>query len=138
MELWQLLAHRHWFTLKVFDREVRLCARCTGYVAGFFTLSVIRNLFGLPFFHSLKTPYQLFLCFLSIIPLTSDWLTQSWGWRDGNNRLRFLTGALLGLGVALLSSSEVTPYLKTRLYCYTAAIIVSLGSLRTLLARATI
>lgn len=138
MELWRLLAHRHWLTLKVFDREVRLCARCSGYVVGFFTLTVFRDLFGLPIFYSLKTPSQLFLCFLSIIPLTSDWLTQSWRWRDSNNRLRFLTATLLGVGVALLHSSEVTPYLKTLFYVYTATIIVSLGSLGKLLARATI
>lgn len=127
MELWRLIAHRHWFTLRFFDREVRLCARCSGYVVGFFILIGFRNLFLLPLFHSLKIPYQLFFCFLFVIPLTYDWLTQSWGLRFSNNGMRLLTGAFLGIGVSLLYSSEAIPFLKTLFYVSIAALIASFG-----------
>ena len=133
IELWRLLAHQHWFTLKIFKREVRLCARCSGYVAGLYTFKVFNNLLGIPIFNSLNNMSQLFLCFLSIIPLTSDWLTQSWKWRDSNNRLRFITGTLLGIGVILLSLCEVPVHVKNLLYIYTLTIIVSLGSVGRLL-----
>ncbi len=35
VELWRLLAHDHWFTLSLLGRELRLCARCSGYLIGF-------------------------------------------------------------------------------------------------------
>ena len=133
MDLWRLVAHRHWLTLIIFGREVRLCARCSGYAIGFFTLTVFRNLFGLPIFHSLKVHFQLFFCFLLMIPLTYDWITQSWGWRESNNGLRLLTGAILGIGVPLFSSIEAMPYLKMLFYIYTAAVIALFGSVGKLL-----
>lgn len=133
MELWRLAAHRHWLTLRIFDREVRLCSRCSGYVVGFLTLLGFLNLFELPLFHSLTIRSQLFLCFLFVVPLASDWLTQSWGLRDSNNGLRLLTGVVLGVGVALLHSSEAMPYLKTLFYVYIATIISIVGLVAELL-----
>lgn len=135
MDLWRFFAHRHWFTLRIYRREVRICSRCSGYIAGFFILTIFNILFRIPVFHSLKTPSQLLLSLLLITPLTADWLTQSWGLRDSNNGLRFLTGALLGIGVALLSSSGIMPYLKTLFFLLTAAIITLLGSFGKLLTR---
>jgi len=127
MELWRIVAHRHWITLRIFDREMRVCARCSGYVIGFFGLTVFRNFLVLPIFHSFKNPHQLFLCFLFALPLTYDWLTQSWGLRDSNNRLRLLTGAVLGVGVSLLYSSEVTPFFRTLFYVSIAVLIAGFG-----------
>ena len=127
MELWRLVAHRHWLTLRILDREVRLCARCSGYVAGFLTLTGFLNLFEFRLFHSLTSQSQLFICLLLVVPLASDWLTQSWGLRDSNNKLRLLTGAILGAGVALLNSIEATPYLKTMFYVCIATIIFIVG-----------
>ena len=134
MDLWRLVAHRHWFTLRIFGREVRLCARCSGYVVGFFILTVFHSFFVLPFIHSLKVHLQLFFCFLLIIPLTYDWITQSWGWRESNNVLRLITGAILGIGVSLLSSIEAMPYLKMLFYIYTATVIALFGSVGKLLS----
>lgn len=127
MELWRLVAHRHWFTLRIFDREMRVCARCSGYLIGFFSLTAFRNFFVLPIFHSLKIPHQLLLCFLFVVPLTYDWLTQSWGLRDSNNKLRLLTGAVLGIGVSLLYSSEAIPFFKTQFYVSIAVLIACFG-----------
>ena len=129
MELWKLVAHRHWLTLRIFDRELRLCARCSGYVAGFLTLTVLLNLFEFNLFRSLTIQSQLFICLLLVVPLASDWLTQSWGLRNSNNRLRLFTGAILGAGTALLNSTEATPYLKTWFYGGIAVIISIVGSL---------
>ena len=127
MELWRLVAHRHWLTLRILGMELRLCARCSGYVAGFLTLTVLLNLFEFRLFHSLTVQSQLFICLLLVVPLASDWLTQSWGLRNSNNRLRLLTGAILGVGVALLGSSDATPYVKTWFYVSIAAIIIIAG-----------
>ena len=133
MELWRLFAHRHWFTLRFFNREVRVCARCSGYVAGFLVLRVLQRLFGSPILDFLGTPYQLLFYLLFSIPLISDWLTQSWGWRESNNGLRFFTGALLGIGIAIFSSAHITPQLKAFLYLTTASIIFLLGFVGILL-----
>ena len=127
MEYWRLVAHNHWFTLRIFDKEVRLCARCSGYLVGFFALTALRKFLGLRILHTLNIQFQIFLCILLIIPLTYDWLTQSWGWRESNNGLRLLTGAILGVGVSLLSAIEVAPYLKKLIFMYTAILIALVG-----------
>jgi uncharacterized membrane protein len=126
-DLWRLLAHQHWITLRFFKREVRLCARCTGYVIGLVIYSFIRNFFDLHLFYSLSIQSQLYLCSLFAIPLMFDWVTQSWGWRDSNNRLRLSTGAIMGVGVALLLSTEATFNTKAILCFGLASAIVSLG-----------
>jgi len=136
-DLWRLLAHQHWITLRLFKREVRLCARCTGYVTGLVIYSFIRNFFDLHFFYSLSIWSQLYLCSLFAIPLMFDWVTQSWGWRDSNNRLRLSTGAVLGLGVALLLSTEATLNTKATLCFGLAGSIVSLGLMHKIFSKAS-
>lgn len=126
MELWQLVAHRHWYTLSFFGREFRLCARCSGYVFGLSTLMALLN-FGIPVFPSLKTDLQFFFCFLCVLPLAFDWLTQSWGLRDSSNNLRFFTGLILGIGTSLFSLMEAIPFSKMRIYVYIAASIAVSG-----------
>jgi len=135
-DLWRLLAHQHWITLRFFKREVRLCARCTGYVIGFFVYSFIHNFFDLHLFYSLGIQSQLFLCSLFAIPLMFDWVTQSWERRDSNNRLRLITGAILGLGVALLLSTEATFNTKAILCFGLASSIVSLGLMHKIFSKA--
>jgi uncharacterized membrane protein len=127
MEYWRLIAHNHWLTLRILNKEVRLCARCSGYLVGFFALTALRKFLGLTIAHNLNIQFQLSLCVLFIIPLTYDWLTQSWGWRESNNGLRLLTGAILGVGVSLLSAIEMAPYLKKLMFVYIAILIVLVG-----------
>jgi uncharacterized membrane protein len=126
MELWRLVAHRHWITLDVFGRRLRLCARCTGYALGFLALTAVIGLGGLWFFGSLSPLLQVSVCLLLLAPLTLDWMTQSWGLRESNNGLRLLTGFFLGSGVSLFSLVEATRNFKLLFYLY-AAMIIALG-----------
>jgi len=129
MELWRLLAHRHWFTLRLLGRELRLCARCSGYALGILALTAYGSLFGLSAFGSLDPGLQILLCYITVVPLAFDWLTQSWGWRESSNGIRLLTGIFLGVGVALFLSVKVTTTMKGGFYFYTAALIALVGRL---------
>jgi uncharacterized membrane protein len=132
MELWRLLAHRHWFTLRLLGRELRLCARCSGYALGILVLTVNSGLFGLSAFGSLDTGLQILLCYLTVVPLAYDWLTQSWGWRESNNALRLATGTTLGIGLSLFSRVALPSSLKALWLVYTAMAIIAAGLLRGL------
>ncbi len=129
MELWRLVAHRHWITLDVFGRRLRLCARCTGYSLGFLALTAVISIQGLHFFGSLSPLYQVSVCLLLLAPLTLDWITQSWGLRESNNGLRLLTGLFLGSGVSLFSLVDVTRNFRVFFYLYTAMVIVLGGTI---------
>lgn len=127
MELWRLAAHRHWLTLSLFGRELRLCARCSGYAAGFLLLTGVSRSIGIPFFHSLGELTQILISFALLLPMAVDWVTQSWGLRESNNRLRVLTGAVLGMGVALFLTIEAPAQTRTAFYLTTGLVVVSAG-----------
>ena len=125
--MWRLVAHNHWFTLKFFGIEIRLCARCTGYYLGFF-LQQLFNIFPLlDNFYGIEVTVQLIVSLLFIMPFVFDWVTQSWRLRESNNLLRFMTGGLSGVGVSLLSSINLSYNAKFAVYVCSAAIIFSLG-----------
>lgn len=128
MELWRLVAHRHWISLDVFGRELRLCARCSGYALGFLALAAAGRLRFLVFFDSLAPPLQVSACLLLLAPLALDWITQSWGLRESDNGLRLLTGFLLGAGVSLFSMVDATRSVKVAFYLCAAAVITLGGS----------
>ena len=128
MELWRLVAHRHWITLDVFGRRLRLCARCTGYALGFLAVTAVISLQGLPFFGSLSPLYQVSVCLILLAPLTLDWMTQSWGLRESSNGLRLLTGIFLGSSVSLFSLVNATRNFRVLFYLY-AAMIIALGGI---------
>jgi uncharacterized membrane protein len=109
MELWQLFAHKHWFTLRALGLELRLCARCSGYLVGFLSFTALGGVAGLPAFLALPFQHQLFICAMLTAPTAVDWLTQSLGLRESNNALRFITGASLGAVVSLYSSITSMP-----------------------------
>lgn len=133
MELWRLLAHNHWLTFRVLGRELRLCARCSGYAVGLLASMALQNSVWLPRFRSLSSGLQYSVCLLTILPLALDWLTQSWGWRESDNGLRLLTGAMLGVGVYLFSLIEVTQSVKRSHFVYTAIAIILFGLIGELL-----
>jgi len=135
MELWRLLAHRHWITLRIFGRELRFCARCSGYALGLLALTAYRAVFGLRIFDSLGTPLQFLLCYLTVAPLALDWLTQSWGWRESSNRLRLVTGTILGMGLSLFTQIAAPSSLKASCLVYTAAAIIASGLIKGLTQR---
>jgi uncharacterized membrane protein len=109
MELWQLFAHQHWFTLRALGLELRLCARCSGYLVGFLSFTALGGVAGLPAFRTLPFQHQLLICAILTAPTAVDWLTQSLGLRESNNALRFITGASLGAVVSLYSSITSMP-----------------------------
>jgi len=98
MELWRLLAHDHWFTLRLLGRELRLCARCSGYAIGL----VAPALLSLDAQALLGSSARLPALLLLATPLVLDWVTQSWGLRESTNPLRLATGILMGLDVYFL------------------------------------
>ena len=109
MELWRLFAHKHWFTLRALGLELRLCARCSGYLAGFLSYTALGSVAGLPSFLALPVQFQLLFCAMFTTPMVVDWLTQSWGLRESSNSLRFITGTTLGAAVSLYSSITTMP-----------------------------
>jgi hypothetical protein len=64
MEIWRLLAHRHWFTLRAFGSELRLCSRCSGYLAGFLFLTASRSVIGLQALQALLIQHQFIIFML--------------------------------------------------------------------------
>lgn len=75
------------------NRPLPLCARCTGTLIGVFTL---------PIFHmNIITPSLPVMLVLGL-PAFLDGATQFWGWRESNNKLRLVTGFLLGMSIACL------------------------------------
>ncbi len=125
--LWRLLAHKHWITLIVLNNEIRLCARCTGYIIGFSTLSALFTISSLDFLSSLDITLQLILCSIFSIPLALDWITQTWELRKSNNKLRFFTGFILSFGVSFLSLSNTSFQIKIILSISLSVGIIILG-----------
>jgi uncharacterized membrane protein len=100
VELWQLFAHRHWITVQVFGNVIRLCARCSGTVLGFFLVIIYSLLYKVK--NLLPSPFVA-ICVLLALPTVIDWLTQTWRLRESSNKMRLFTGFLEGIGVGLLS-----------------------------------
>jgi hypothetical protein len=63
------------------------------------------------------------------MPLALDWITHSWELRKSNNKIRIITGFILGLGVALLRFSLATFKSKIILYVSLSLGIIILGML---------
>lgn len=106
MELWRLLAHNHWVTLNLYGFELRLCARCSGYLLGFTAPLLFSGLVA-DLSLSLDIRVKLLACLLLALPYTVDWVTQSWGMRESSNRMRLVTGILMGMGVLLFSRLDM-------------------------------
>ncbi len=121
MELWRLLAHDHWLTLRLGSRRLRLCARCSGYAAGLASPALLR--INPATLGPAATPALILLA----APLTLDWLTQKWGLRQSTNPTRLATGALAGLGVYILHGLGAPGWETTLLAA--ALIIASAGQL---------
>jgi uncharacterized membrane protein len=127
MEFWRLVAHRHWFSLRILGREFRFCSRCSGYLTSLLALTALTSIIGPNLISPIAGALKIILTILSVIPLTYDWLTQSWGLRESNNRIRFATGMAMGFGVYIFSSINFSPDLKTSIYILSAAIISLIG-----------
>lgn len=82
--------------IKIGKKEVYLCARCSGTLIG-----LISSIWLVGFFSSLAS---FILMSLSPIPLLTDWVTQTLEWRKSNNKIRIITGFMLGIGLGMFIS----------------------------------
>lgn len=95
MELLDLICHRkpeRCFT--IFGYTSPLCARCT---AAYLTIIIFSTLF-----YYLKIYPPFYLAVLLMIPTAIDGFTQLFGYRESTNRIRIITGTLLGVAVSIL------------------------------------
>jgi uncharacterized membrane protein len=122
-----LIRHGHWITISFANRQVNVCARCTGTVLGFFSIfglgsaTKMLNLSNLPF------QEQLLICILLALPAGLDWLTQAYGLRESTNSIRGTTGFLEGIAVALFSTAPASLMFKFVTILSIGTIILILG-----------
>lgn len=126
MQFWRLLAHNHWLTLNIIGYDVRLCARCSGYVLGFVVPFMIFKTRGIESFVLQGFTWQL-VCFFLALPLTFDWVTQSWGLRRSRNSVRLSTGILFGLDLFVYSLLGVGMETKKLVFVATILAVVLVG-----------
>ena len=75
------------------NKAFPLCARCTGTLIG---------VFALPIFHMEILGPSMGLIVLFAAPAIVDAFTQLRGFRESNNKLRVITGFLLGVSISAL------------------------------------
>jgi uncharacterized membrane protein len=126
LELWRLLAHNHWLTLNLNGFELRLCARCSGYLLGFTLPLLISGRFA-KLSESLDVRIQLLACFLLALPYAVDWVTQSWGMRESSNKIRVVTGILLGIDIFLFSRLNIIA--ERAIFVNAALLVILVGHL---------
>lgn len=80
-------------SIKCIGIEQYLCARCLGIIIGII-LGTVLSIF--------VKNIAYYIVFLMVIPLIIDGVTQSFGIRESNNKLRLVTGILFGIGCSLL------------------------------------
>jgi uncharacterized membrane protein len=128
MELWRLLAHNHWFTLNILGHEVRVCARCSGYILGLAAPLLFFQTIGTEVSTLTGLIWQL-VCLLLALPLVFDWVTQSWGLRKGDNTVRLASGIILGLDLFIFMMLGISLDLKRLIFVATAIMILIIGGI---------
>jgi len=124
-----LLAHRHWVTLHAFGKELYLCARCSGVFLGFIGSKILLPILVSLISYSIPLHIGLPVSLNLALPSIVDWITQSLGFRQSNNNLRLTTGLLEGLGVGVLSLTEIPNLLKLLIAVTIALSVVCAGIL---------
>jgi uncharacterized membrane protein len=122
----KLFAHQHWITLQVFDKKLRLCARCTGIVLGFVLLRLGTVLFASSF--ALPTITGVILAFSFAMPSIIDWLTSKLQLRHTNNTVRMVTGVFEGGGIGLLSLTNLSLSLRIFIITLIGVSIIAIGN----------
>lgn len=121
----KLLAHRHWITLRLFDKQLRLCARCTGIVLGFTSLKTGSILYSSSIIFPSTIGFLLALFFT--LPSIIDWMTHNLNLRQSNNSVRILTGFLEGLGIGLLSFTNLSVVTRVLVIIFLGASVIAIG-----------
>jgi len=89
----------HYIRVHLFGREYRFCSRCLGmYSVG----SISSVVFALLYFYGVSLPFWFVFSTSWILALFCfvDWGSVKLGWRTGSNRMRVITGGLLGVGLS--------------------------------------
>ena len=84
-------------TFKIGNRYFPVCSRCTGFYIGAFSYFIY-----VYFFYVDYTLLLIFMAFLMMIPTFLDGFSQLNGSRESNNTLRFITGLIGGIGLAII------------------------------------
>lgn len=118
--------NEHCIELNIFGRKIKPCARCFGKIIGIFVSLIL----SLPFvFGYLKIDFAtaFILSWILAFPSILDWSSVKLGIREGNNKIRFITGFLLGCGVVtylvIMPASILFKILTLMLYEFIFAII---------------
>ncbi len=114
-------AHRT-LRIKFRDRELRLCARCSGLTMGFLLGVVVHFYFWNRLY--LTEPVAILLVVFSLMPALLDWGTQSLLERESKNWLRVMTGFLLGFGICFIKFISFLTLLVLILTFYVIAAII--------------
>jgi uncharacterized membrane protein len=129
----KLFAHQHWITLQVFNKQLRLCARCTGIVLGFVLLRSGTVLFAASF--ALPAITGVILAFSFALPSIIDWLTSKLHLRHSNNTARMLTGIFEGVGIGLLSLTNLSLPLRILILTLIGISIIAIGNAKNIFQR---
>ncbi len=98
MKYYKLLCHRmpersfHYKT-----HQFPVCARCTGFYTGLAIFLTYKAIFPINYTFTL-----LIISIILLIPTSIDGFTQYLGLRESNNKLRFITGLIGGIGLIIL------------------------------------
>jgi uncharacterized membrane protein len=102
---WEYLVAHHFpdrygrtLEVRLGERAVHFCARCSGELVGFVTFLVL-FIGSARFAGDVSTPLGGVLLGLCPTPAAVDWLTQTVRRRESGNRLRLVSGTLLGVAL---------------------------------------
>ncbi|MFX0089108.1 MAG: DUF2085 domain-containing protein [Candidatus Hodarchaeota archaeon] len=85
--------------IQIRGRKLYLCARCTGMLSGIYVA-----VFLLPSLQSLVLPTIAWIVLIAFpLPAIVDWLSQYSGKRESNNRIRVVSGLLLGSSIGSIA-----------------------------------
>ncbi len=84
-------------TFKIGEWYFPVCSRCTGAYTGLFSYFIFVYFVFIPY----TLPFIL-MGILMITPMALDGITQFLNLRESNNSLRFFTGLIGGIGLAIL------------------------------------
>lgn len=129
----KLFAHQHWITLHIFNKKLRLCARCTGIVLGFIFLKLSMVLLASSF--ALPATTGVVLAFSFTLPSIIDWLTSKLQLRHSDNTVRMLTGVFEGWGIGLLSLTNLSLFLRILIITVIGMSIMAIGNSKNIFKR---
>lgn len=108
MNFTNLICHRkpeRSFFIK--NHQFPVCARCTGFYTGL-AIFLIYN-----YFFEIEPNLTLLLfSIILLIPVSLDGFTQLFGLRESNNKLRFITGLIGGIGLIIFLKIVIGELIK--------------------------